>query len=319
MPDLPRPAEPVPPGPLRDIELVDRTLPEVRSRDVTVPSVPVKAPETLRPRGEIVLRDPRAAAAPAPAAPSRPAGAPTPSPGQGDARTPAPATTGQASAGSAPRGATGNATTGSAQGTTPAATGRSASAPPAPTSGGRPAGSGSAPQGRAPSGVGMTPSPRPGALPSPTRGDDWGASNQNRPGNAPTGGRTGSLFNPDGSVRMPGNSGDVGGGLPPGTLIEDFEKIDRMGTWLKRPPLDYTPTRFDRFWIPNESLLEEWVRRGVKTVAVPLPGTSKRLRCVVSLLQAGGGCFIDDPNMRDEEATARPPPDVPYKPELQER
>ena len=59
---------------------------------------------------------------------------------------------------------------------------------------------------------------------------------------------------------------------------------------------------------PDQALLEEWVRRGVKTVAVPLPGTSKRLRCVVSLLQAGGGCSIDDPNMRDEEATARPPP-----------
>ena len=137
------------------------------------------------------------------------------------------------------------------------------------------------------------------------------------PGNS-TAGRNPGLFNSDGTVRLPGDDGRAGGGWPPGTIIEDFEKIDRMGTWLKRPPFDYTPTRFDRFWVPNRSLLEEWVSRGIKKVAIRIPGTTKRIECTVSLLQAGGGCGIFDPNMQDQEATARPPPDVPFKPELQE-
>src|SRR3546814_708345 len=77
--------------------------------------------------------------------------------------------------------------------------------------------------------------------------------------------------------------GKVGGGLPPGTITEDFEKIDRHGTWLKRPPFDYTPTAFDRFWVPNETLLQEWVRRSIKEVLIPIPGTSKSITCSVVL------------------------------------
>jgi len=188
----------------------------------------------------------------------------------------------------------------------------------APAAGGRPqAQSTGRPTSVAPSGAGPTPSQRPGAAASPTRSDDWGDSNRNAPGNS-SAGRNPGLFNSDGSVRLPGDGGRAGGGLPPGTIIEDFEKIDRMGTWLKRPPFDYTPTRFDRFWTPNRSLLEEWVSRGIKKVAIPIPGTTKRIECTVSLLQAGGGCSLYDPNMQDQEAVARPPPDVPFKPELQE-
>jgi len=197
--------------------------------------------------------------------------------------------------------------------------GSSSARPPAQTAGRSSTGpaAGSAPGTRAPSGTGPSSSPRPGAAPTPVAGDDWGLGNQNRPGATNPGGRNPGLFNPDGSVRLPGDSA-VGGGLPPGTITEDFAKIDRMGTWLKRPPLDYTPTRFDRFWVPQGTLLEEWVRRGIRKVFVPIPGTSKRLVCTVSLLQAGGGCTVDDPNLRDEEATARPPPSVPFKPELQD-
>ena len=191
---------------------------------------------------------------------------------------------------------------------------------PSATSGGRPQAQGAGrTAGTAPSGAGTRPSPRPGAASSTVRDDDWGASNRNVPGNANAGsGNTAGLFNSDGSVRLPGGAGDVGGGLPPGTIIEDFEKIDRMGTWLKRPPLDYTPTRFDRFWIPNKTLLEEWVSRGIKKVAIPIPGTTKRIECTVSLLSVGGSCRVMDPNLQDQEATARPPPAVPYKPELRE-
>jgi hypothetical protein len=94
--------------------------------------------------------------------------------------------------------------------------------------------------------------------------------------------------------------------------------LDRAGTWLKRPPVNYTPTRFDKFWTPSETLLEEWVRKNIRSVEIPIPGSSKRLHCVVSILQLGGGCGIEDPNMQDQEAEARKPPDVPFKPDLQE-
>jgi len=188
----------------------------------------------------------------------------------------------------------------------------SGAAAPAPTPAGRPGGT-------ARSGAGPRPGNPPGGLPAPVRGDDWGMSERDRPGSGA--GRQGAtgLFNSDGSARLPGDGGRVGGGLPPGTITEDFAKIDRMGTWLKRPPVDYTPSRFDKLFVPDESLLQEWVRRNVREVFVPIPGASKRLRCVVSILQAAGGCTIDDPNLRDQEAEARPPPAVPYKPELQER
>jgi len=39
---------------------------------------------------------------------------------------------------------------------------------------------------------------------------------------------------------------------------------------------------------------------------------------VVSLLQLGGGCSIVDPNLNEQPAEGRPPPDVPFKPELQQ-
>lgn len=214
--------------------------------------------------------------------------------------------------------ATPSTSSSSAPGSNPSASGTAPT--PSPTSGGRPQAQGAGrTAGVAPSGAGPRPSTRPGAATSTVRDDDWGASDRNVPGNANAGsGNTAGLFNSDGSVRLPGGAGDVGGGLPPGTIVEDFEKIDRMGTWLKRPPLDYTPTRFDRFWVPNRTLLEEWVQRGIKKVAIPIPGTTKRIECTVSLLAVGGSCRVYDPNLQDQEATARPPPDVPYKPELRE-
>jgi hypothetical protein len=263
--------------------VVAREAPALPSR---VPQLNV--PELRTAPGEVALR-PR----PAPAAAGTGA-APAATPAQGPAPTPGPAP--------------GTATT----------PGRSTAGATTPRPGGQPQASGSGrPAASAPAGVGPSPSPRPGGAPSRTRGDDWGASDRNVPGSG-TAGRTPGLFNSDGSIRLPGDGGQVGGGLPPGTVIEDFEKIDRMGTWLKRPPLDYTPSRFDRFWIPHGNLLEEWVRRGIRNVAIPIPGTSKRIQCTISLLQAGGGCTISDPNLQDQEATARPPPDVPFKPELQE-
>jgi hypothetical protein len=128
------------------------------------------------------------------------------------------------------------------------------------------------------------------------------------------------LFNSDGSVRLPG-SGDAGSGdssQPRGAPGGDQdawtrERLEQAGTWLQRPPYDYEPTAFDKFWVPNESLLQEWVRKNIRETSIPIPGTSKRLKCVVSVLQLGGGCGIVDPNLNEQPAEARPPPDIPVK------
>lgn len=190
-----------------------------------------------------------------------------------------------------------------------AASGRdSASAgPPASSSGTRPATA---------AGSGQQPATAAGALPGTRLGDDWGQSAR-----AQHGGRAGTadgLFGADGRPRLPPGTAAAGGGFPPGSDGWDRQMLDRHGTWLSRPPNDYAPTRFDQYWLPTGSLLQEWVRRGVRNMEIPIPGTSKRIRCVISVLQAGGGCGVWDPNLQDQPAEARPPPDVPWKPELQE-
>ena len=305
-----------PPAPqAREVQLLERpvlntpSLPLPQARTVPLPQAP--APTVGR---EIVLAPPpvQPAALPVPSAAPR-ALPDTPVTGQaGEIPLRQPPVT-------AARGDGGDrvsppAPTGRAQGTGTTSQGAARTPAPAPT--GRPGGTANA-------GAGPRPAAPPGGLQAPVRGDDWGVSQRDRPGSATgreaaPGAGGSSLFNADGSVRLPGDGGRVGGGLPPGAIIEDFEKIDRMGTWLKRPPVDYTPSRFDALYVPHESLLQEWVRKNVREVYVPIPGTSKKVRCVVSLLQASGACTIDDPNLQDQEAEARPPPAIPYKPELQE-
>ncbi len=166
------------------------------------------------------------------------------------------------------------------------------------------------------SGVGPKPAASAGAWPAPKRGDDWGEGNRQRAGDAL--GEYGGLHGRDGRPNLPAGMAQSGGGLPPGTDTWTREHFDRNGTWLKRPPLDYRASRFEQYWRPHETLLEEWVRRGIKQMQIPLPGTSKRITCVVSVLQLGGGCGITDPDINDQEAIARPPPDIPFKPELAE-
>ena len=166
-------------------------------------------------------------------------------------------------------------------------------------------------RGVAATGSGAGPGTRPAPGGWPGASDDWGASRRNVAGNASGAGRDGSgkpgLFNEDGSVRLPDE-----------WTRQSGIDIDREGTWLKRPGLEYRGTRFDRYWVPQGTLLEEWVRRGVKRIAIPIPGSSTRLECVVSLLQLGGGCFPVNPDVNEQPATARPPPAIPFKPELQE-
>lgn len=157
---------------------------------------------------------------------------------------------------------------------------------------------------------------RPGATPTPRRGDDWGASTRNVPGQV--GGRDGNgpgLFNADGSVRVPDNlAGTASKPGAPGSKQAQRADADRASKWLDRPEFPYEPTMFDKYWRPtNESLLGEWVRRAIQEVEIPIPGTSKRVKCVVSVLQAGGACNLFDPNLNEQPATARPPPEIPVK------
>lgn len=155
----------------------------------------------------------------------------------------------------------------------------------------------------------------PGSWPTPARADDWGEATRERPG-AQRG--EDGLYDRDGSVRLADGPGSASPGNAPGTVTEEIADLDRAGTWLKRPPHDYEPTAFDRFWRPNETLLEEWVRRSIKTMRIPIPGTNKYIVCQTVLLALGGGCAISDPNLNEQPAAARPPPDIPFKPELQE-
>ncbi|MFL0336675.1 hypothetical protein [Stenotrophomonas maltophilia] len=180
---------------------------------------------------------------------------------------------------------------------------------------------------RAPANAGARPAPDPGNWATPAKGDDWGSSSHSRDGSsggarqASVAGKGNGLFNADGSVRVPGQEGDghAERGAPGGANDGwSKERIAQSGTWLKRPPYDYTPTSFDKYWVPQESLLAEWVRKGVKAMEIPLPGTNTRISCVISILQAGGGCGLTNPNMQDQPAVARPPPDIPFKKELQE-
>ena len=203
----------------------------------------------------------------------------------------------------------------------------------------RTAGGGSAPAAgeataRAPGSVaGASPASGSGWQSSPLAGDDWGqaSAGEQRPGGAP------GLFDGQGRIRLPGEGDGTGqsrgpgttGGAPgegtadrgaPGGDSDTWtrERFEKSGTWLTRPPYGFEPTSFDRYWVPNESLLAEWVRKGMKTVAIPIPGTGKKINCVVSLLQLGGGCGIVDPDLNEQPAQGRPPPDIPFKPELQE-
>ncbi|MBB3343287.1 hypothetical protein [Luteimonas sp. RC10] len=309
----PRPAVPVPEVAVRERQVPDATLQavevpairgpqridlapprpeaptlevEVRERAVAQATETVRLPTATRP--QVAVEAPTPASRPTPEVAARersvPLRDPAPAPAAEVAATPAPAAV------PAPPVPSGAATPVPAPGAgerTPAST-----------------------AGRGPS----VASP-PGAAPSTRAADDWGDADTARDGGRP--GSPSGLFGADGRPRL-ADGGRVGGGLPPGTITEDFEKIDRMGTWLRRPAPGYESTRFDRYWVPSESLLEEWVRRSVQTVLIPIPGTSKTIQCSVALLAFGGGCGITDPNMQDVETDGRPPPDVPWKPELQE-
>ncbi len=215
-------------------------------------------------------------------------------------------------------------TTGSGAATARAADGGAQAAPSTATGTGNGQAANAAPQSGSSPGAGPRSEDRSGGWAAPVRADDWGASQRQVSGGAGAASDQGrGLFNNDGSVRLAGGEGrepaPAGRGAPGG--VSDTwsrEQIDRAGTWLKRPPYEHAPTSFDKYWVPNESLLAEWVRKGIKSIEIPIPGTDNRISCVISVLQFGGGCGLNNPNMQEQPASARPPPDVPFKKELQD-
>lgn len=167
----------------------------------------------------------------------------------------------------------------------------------------------------APGTRGPAPATRAGGWDSPARADDWGNSRREVAGDSAADGRgNAGLYNADGSLRVPGNAGDTAAerGAPGGGNDQwTRERLAEAGTWLQRPPYDYEPTSFDKYWVPSESLLAEWVRRNVREVDIPIPGTNMKLKCSISVLQLGGGCGLG--SLFPEPPKARPPPEIPVK------
>ncbi|WP_225764029.1 hypothetical protein [Stenotrophomonas sp. Marseille-Q4652] len=306
---------PMPVVQVREPALAPRALPpaevQVREREITLVQAPVVAPVRV-PQREVQarVRELGVAAVREREIPLR----------ERPAAIPAPPAEAEQPAVAAPTPATQPATSGTAAAPATAATAPSASTAPASAQGQAPTASPTTgrEEARAPAGR-PAPAASTGASDDwsrPARGDDW--STASRAG--PSAGRGEGVFNRDGSVRLPGEGpGQAERGAPGGDSDTwTRERIAASGTWLKRPPYDHTPTSFDKYWVPSESLLAEWVRKGIKNIEIPIPGTNTRISCVVSLLQFGGGCGLSNPNMQEQPAQARPPPDVPFKKELQE-
>ncbi|SEL91511.1 hypothetical protein SAMN05428989_2871 [Pseudoxanthomonas sp. GM95] len=296
-----------------DLPATAAAQPQVRQRDIPMPeevqTVQAPALQAVRPSttpSEVQLRE----ATPAQA---RQREIPMPSAPASEAATASAANPAQTSeAASSASSASNTATTKAEQGQSTQASSSSANtgAPPSPVSGGQTAGSLANARG-----AGAKPSDDWGT-PGPKTADDWGASNKASPGNqAGAGEGLKGLFNADGSTKLPGDTAagsTVKPGVPGSRQQAKFD-ADRAGKWLERPAFGYEPTMFDRYWIPGGTLLQDWVRAGVSEMEIPIPGTSKRIRCVVSVLQAGGACGLFDPNKNNQPATARPPPDIPVK------
>ncbi|QJD67778.1 transmembrane repetitive protein [Xanthomonas campestris pv. badrii] len=286
--------------------------PAVREREIVVPDQPQLSAPVIRPRElapsvrmpEVAVRATELPSVPDPTpVPPAPPAQPTPAKPATSSATASPPAAQPSPASSAPH-------TAQAKSATPAQADKAAAA--------------SAATPAASSKAGPQAADRSGGWDVAANADDWSKSDRNRRGDSSgANGQRDGVFNSDGSVRVAG-SGDIGSGAgdrgPPGSETDTWtrDQIAQGGTWLKRPPYGYTPTSLDKYWMPNQSLLQEWVRRGLKKIEIPIPGTTTKISCVVSLLQFGGGCGLSDPNLNDQPATARPPPDVPFKRELQE-
>lgn len=103
------------------------------------------------------------------------------------------------------------------------------------------------------------------------------------------------VYRPDGALDLPDNLLDAIDSVAEDAVEYRIANLDKAGMFLRPPPIDYEPTVFDAYWVPAEDLLEEWVRKGIQEVSIPIPGSGWRLVCKVSLLALGGGCGIRQP------------------------
>ncbi|MET0289952.1 MAG: hypothetical protein ABW178_10035 [Pseudoxanthomonas sp.] len=273
--EIPSPSEPLPEE--RSTRAVVQREVQIRQQQVPTPSVAQRE-----------VRMPEIAPPPLPT-PEPPAPAPATSPAQPLARAaPTPQTTDTARPNAQQAASAAPASTVPAAGTSAPAPDHANPAPP-----------------------GATPAPTPGGWASTQKADDWGVADR------PTSGARGSdaLFNADGSAKLAGEGdGKAQDKGPPGSRQAQAIDANKAGEWLDRPPaITYEQSKFERYWVPNESLLEEWVRRNIREMEIPIPGTSKRIKCVVSVLQLGGGCGVYDPNLNEQPPQARPPPQIPVK------
>jgi hypothetical protein len=152
------------------------------------------------------------------------------------------------------------------------------------------------------------------SLPRPRAATEAAEANAHAPPAAPA--TALSLYTTDGRLR-----------LPEGLLQEidrtsgdarqfDFQlpDLEAAGAFLRHPPaLAYEPTRFERYWRPNENLLDTLLRKAVesttKEVKIRIPGDpSHHIVCTVSLLAAGGACGI---RRNGEDGDLRPGEDDP--------
>jgi hypothetical protein len=130
------------------------------------------------------------------------------------------------------------------------------------------------------------------------------------------------LYAPDGSLRLPeGLFEKIDSAANNRQFDFQLPNLEEAGRFLDRPPaITYESTRFDQYWAPNESVLDEILRKAVektsKEIRIPIPGApGRRFVCRVSLLAAGGVCgmernggnavvSLDDPTTLDAEEAA---------------
>ncbi|PKM16115.1 MAG: hypothetical protein CVV12_05025 [Gammaproteobacteria bacterium HGW-Gammaproteobacteria-2] len=120
------------------------------------------------------------------------------------------------------------------------------------------------------------------------------------------------LFRPDGSVNV---AEDLLAKIERRVLADGLAEyriadLDKAGYFETRTVLEYEETVFERYWVPGESLLEEWVRRGIHEVSIPIPGSNQKITCYISLVAPGAACGITSPKQMTskEEREYEPPP-----------
>jgi len=170
-------------------------------------------------------------------------------------------------------------------------------------------GTGIQPGGR---GVGAGTQAKTGGPPTPLKNDDWGAASRNVAGQSHgainggrTGGANGSRYDTSGTAKYGADQ-----------FVARVKDPYKEGSCIKRQVRKDDPTMFEPYWVPHENLLEEWVRKGIREIEIPLGGDGKRvIKCTISILQLGGGCGLGPGinGVKDNPAVARKPPAVPFK------